>query len=287
MAINSIPSKIKHYLDLIRFTKPIGFSLLFWPCWFALALLPKNPFEYFKWYCIFFLGSFLMRSVGCIVNDLIDINLDKKVKRTSNRPLANGSIKKIEAIILLILLSSFSFIILILFNFKAIIVGLLSIPLIILYPFMKRFTYWPQLFLGIVFNWGVLITAIQFYEKISINFILLYIGCIFWTLAYDTIYAYQDRKDDIKNNIKSTAVLFGNLGKKYVLSFYIIFFIIIGYIGFLNSGSVASIILIFLFIITMIFFLNKWNINSRNSSNNYFRFNNFIGLGCFIYLVLF
>tara|TARA_Y100000590_G_C15738479_1_gene1019402 strand:- start:3110 stop:3568 length:459 start_codon:yes stop_codon:yes gene_type:complete len=152
---------------------------------------------------------------------------------------------------------------------------------------MKRFTYWPQLFLGIVFNWGVLITAIQFYEKISINFILLYIGCIFWTLAYDTIYAYQDRKDDIKNNIKSTAVLFGNLGKKYVLSFYIIFFIIIGYIGFLNSGSVASIILIFLFIITMIFFLNKWNINSRNSSNNYFRFNNFIGLGCFIYLVLF
>ena len=152
---------------------------------------------------------------------------------------------------------------------------------------MKRVTYWPQLVLGIIFYWGVLIVSLLFNGYLSIPLIILYLGCIFWTLGYDTIYAYQDRGDDIKNNIKSTAILFGDKGKKYVLLFYIIFLIILGYIGFKASGSIASIFVLILFLIALGFFLNKWNLGSRSSSNNYFKFNNFFGLLSFIYLIIF
>ena len=287
MQAKSIPSKIKSLLDLIRFNKPIGFTLLVWPCWFALASLPINSLKNLKWYFFFFIGAFLMRSAGCIINDLVDIKIDKNVERTSKRPLVIKSVNIFEAIIFLILLLIFAFIILIQFNYKAILIGLFSIPLIEIYPYMKRFTYWPQLALGIIFNWGILISSMQFNGYLSSTFILLYVGCIFWTLGYDTIYAYQDRKDDIKNNIKSTAVLFRDKGKKCVFSFYIIFLIILGYIGFQNSGSIASVFVIFLFLIAMGLFLSKWNLESISSSNNYFRLNNFFGLFCFIYLIIF
>ncbi len=287
MQAKSIPSKIQSLLDLIRFNKPIGFTLLVWPCWFALASLPINSLKNLKWYFFFFIGAFLMRSAGCIINDLVDIKIDKNVERTSKRPLVIKSVNIFEAIIFLILLLIFAFIILIQFNYKAILIGLFSIPLIVIYPYMKRFTYWPQLALGIIFNWGILISSMQFNGYLSSTFILLYVGCIFWTLGYDTIYAYQDRKDDIKNNIKSTAVLFSDQGKKCVFSFYIIFLIILGYIGFQNSGSIASVFVIFLFLIAMGLFLSKWNLESISSSNNYFRLNNFFGLFCFIYLIIF
>jgi len=287
MSPNFIPNKIKSFLDLIRFDQPIGFVLLMWPCWFALAILPINPLDNIKWYFLFIVGSFLMRSAGCIVNDLVDIKLDEKVKRTSQRPLVIQSINIYEAIIYLAFLLILSLLILMQFNLNAIIIGLCSVPLIIIYPYMKRFTYWPQLILGIVFNWGVLIVSMQFNNYLSISFILLFFGCIFWTLGYDTIYAYQDREDDINNDIKSTAVLFANKGKKYVLLFYIIFLTILGYLGFQASNSIASICILILFLIAMVFFLNKWNIESKSSSNNFFRFNNFFGFLCFIYLIVF
>ena len=287
MPTNSIPSKIKSLLDLIRFDKPIGFALLVWPCWFSLASLPINPLQNLKWYFLFLVGSFLMRGAGCIINDLVDIKLDEKVKRTSQRPLVVKSVKISEAIIFLALLLILSLLVLIQFNLKAIIIGILSIPVIVLYPYMKRVTYWPQLVLGIIFNWGVLIVSMQFNGYLSTSSIILYLGCIFWTLGYDTIYAYQDLKDDINHNIKSTAVLLGDKGKKYVLLFYIIFLIILGFMGFQASGSITSIFALFIFLIAMVFFLNKWNIGSRSSSNNYFKLNNFFGLLCFIYLIIF
>ena len=201
-----ITKKIKYLFDLIRLDKPIGFLLLLWPCWFALANLQQNNLELIKWYIYFFFGAFLMRSAGCIINDLIDINLDKKIERTAERPLTSKKVSILEAIVLLFLFLLLSFCILIQFNFYSIIFALASIPLVLLYPFLKRYTYWPQLGLGLVFSWGVLIVAMQFLGTITLDFILLYVGCIFWTLAYDTIYAYQDVKDDIKYNIKSTAV---------------------------------------------------------------------------------
>ena len=282
-----LTKKITHFFDLIRLNKPIGFMLLMWPCWFALANLEINQVDLLIWYFYFLIGAFLMRSAGCIINDLIDINLDKNIERTSQRPLTSKKLSVFEAFILLLFLFFLSFFILMQFSFNSIIVGIISIPLIVLYPLLKRFTYWPQLGLGIVFSWGILIVSIQFNDSLSFDFILLFIGCVFWTIAYDTIYAYQDLKDDVKNNIKSTAVLFKEHGKKYVFIFYSIFLIFLGLIGYNSSKSFISLIVIIALIFAMGLYLNKWKMNSRENSNYYFRLNNIVGLFCFIYLLIF
>jgi 4-hydroxybenzoate polyprenyltransferase len=279
--------KLKNYLMLVRFNKPIGSLLLMWPCWIALANINYDQINLIKWYLYFLLGAFLMRSAGCIINDLIDINIDKKTERTSRRPLASNRLSLIEAFIMLTILLIPSFLILMQFSLKTILFGLASVPLIIIYPFTKRFTNWPQIFLGIVFNWGVLIVSIEFLGILKTDFILLYIGCVFWTLAYDTIYAYQDRKDDIENKIKSTAVIFDKFGKLYVSLFYSIFFIIVGFLGYKSSSNFLSLIVIFIFMFSVILYLNKWNLDSKSSSNYYFKFNNYIGLFCFLFLITF
>ena len=281
------PIKIKYFINLIRLNKPIGFMLLMWPCWFALAEIVQKKFQLINWYIYFFIGAVLMRSAGCIINDLVDIKIDRKVQRTFNRPLASNKITVLESLILLFFLLIFSLIILLQFTKIAVLCGIFSIPFIIIYPFLKRYTYWPQLGLGIVFSWGVLIVSMQFYEKISLNHLLLYIGCIFWTLAYDTIYAYQDREDDLKNNIKSTAVLFGSKGKTYVQIFYCLFIAFLAYANYLTAQSLLSLVPVFCLILAIVVYLNKWNLNSKMSSNFYFRFNNIIGLLCFIYLLTF
>jgi len=282
-----VPLKIKYFFELIRFSKPVGFMLLMWPSWFALTLVPSNSINLIKWYIFFFIGAFLMRSAGCIINDLIDINIDKNIARTAIRPLTSNKISKNEAIIFLFLLFLLSFVILIQFNLFAILIGISSIPLVVLYPFMKRYTYWPQLILGIVFSWGVIIVSFQFLNNFNLNFIILYFGCIFWTLAYDTIYAYQDREEDIVNNIKSTAVLLGDKGLKYIKIFYLIFFSTIGYLSWKTSHNIYSLAIVIIFLFGMNIILNKLNIKSIKSSNFYFQLNNLIGLCCFIFLLTF
>ena len=252
--------------------------LLMWPCWFALAEIVQKKFLFINWYIYFFIGAVLMRSAGCIINDLVDIKIDRKVQRTFNRPLASNKITVLESFILLFFLLIFSLIILLQFTKIAILCGIFSIPFIIIYPFLKRYTYWPQLGLGLVFSWGVLIVSMQFYEKISLNYLLLYIGCIFWTLAYDTIYAYQDREDDLKNNIKSTAVLFGSKGKTYVQIFYCLFIAFLAYANYLTAQSLLSLVPVFCLILAIVVYLNKWDLNSKMSSNFYFRFNNIIAV---------
>ncbi|PPR45530.1 MAG: 4-hydroxybenzoate octaprenyltransferase [Alphaproteobacteria bacterium MarineAlpha5_Bin8] len=281
-----VPNKILLFFELIRFDKPIGFLLLMWPCWIALAAIEYQS-NFNMLYFYFFVGAFLMRSAGCIINDLIDINIDKNIIRTSNRPLTSKKILVHEALILLFILLLLAFLILLQFNFKTILIGLISLPLIILYPYMKRITYLPQLVLGLVFNWGVFIVSIEIYNKITPDLLLLYIGCVFWTLAYDTIYAYQDIQDDIKNKLKSTAILFGIKGRLFVKLFYLIFLIIIGYLGYKSSDSILSIGIIVSVIFLMIIYLNKWMINSNASSNYFFKLNNYIGLFSFIYLIIF
>jgi len=282
-----VPLKIKYYFELIRFSKPTGFMLLMWPSWFALTLVPSKSINLIKWYIFFFIGSFLMRSAGCIINDLIDINIDKNISRTANRPLTSNKIAKNEAIIFLFLLFLLSFIILLQFNLFSILIGISSIPIIVLYPFMKRYTYWPQLILGIVFSWGVIIVSFQFLNNFNLNFIILYFGCIFWTLAYDTIYAYQDREEDIVNDIKSTAVLLGDRGLKYIKVFYLVFFSTIGYLSWNTSHNIYSLVIVIIFLFVMNIILNKLNIKSIKSTNFYFQLNNLVGLCCFIYLLTF
>ena len=279
--------KFTNYLELIRFKKPIGFLLLMWPCWFGLSLLELEVKILLNWLILFLLGSFFMRSAGCIINDITDREIDKSVKRTQARPLAAKKIKMHEAFLVLIIFLFLSFLILLQFNLYSIIIGILSIPFVIIYPFMKRITNWPQVFLGITFSWGVLIVSAEFNGSLTFQFILLYIACVFWTIGYDTIYAYQDREDDIRQNIKSTAVYFGINGRWFVINCYALVLLIFGYLGWNSSNSVFSLFIIAILGICTYIAIQKWDINSSESSNFYFRQNNIFALMLFIYLLIF
>jgi len=228
-----------------------------------------------------------MRSAGCIINDIIDIKIDRQIRRTANRPLASNDISILSALIFLFVLLLFSFIVLIQFSILSIIIGLLSVPIIILYPLMKRITYWPQIFLGLVFSWGVLIISVELFGKIKLDYCLLYIACIFWTLSYDTIYAYQDRDDDISNNIKSTAVLLGENGKLFVRFCYFCMLSLISYLSWKSSVNPVSLGVIIVILIGINILINKWEPNSAQSSSYYFRQNNFLGGIIFLYLLFF
>ena len=185
---------------------------------------------------------------------------------------------------LLLILLVISLFILLEFNFKSIVLGLLSVPFVILYPFMKRITFFPQLFLGIIFSWGVLIVSMQFNTRITFDFLLLYFVCIFWTLAYDTIYAYQDKADDVLNKIKSTAVYFDKNGKRFVQTCYLIILIILSYFVWNSSNFLLSSIIIATIAICTYIAIQKWDITSPLSSNYYFRQNNIFAIMLFLLL---
>ncbi len=287
MLENLVTKKIYNYLELIRFNKPIGFLLLMWPCWFALAISDLELKLLLFWLLMFFFGSFLMRSAGCIINDLVDRDIDIKVLRTAQRPIASNKVNFFETLILLSIFLFLSLLILLQFNYRSIFIGLLSFPLVCVYPFMKRITFWPQFFLGIIFSWGVLIVNLELYTYIQINYLLLYLGCIFWTLGYDTIYAYQDIEDDIKSGIKSTAVYFDQKGMLFVKFCYSFLLIIVGYLGWNSSNSVLSLIIIAIIGFCTYIALKKWDLNSVESSNFYFRQNNYFAMLLFIYLLIF
>ena len=204
-------SHISIFIELTRLKKPIGFMLLFWPCIWGLSLSYNFSSDlnlYFFYSFLFFLGSVLMRSAGCIVNDIVDKDFDKNVERTKNRPLASESISVKLALIYAGLLCFLAFLVLINFNFKTILLAIASMPLAFSYPLMKRFTYWPQLFLGITFNYGIILGWTSINSDISLAIIVFYIGAIFWTLGYDTIYGFQDIVDDEVIGLKSTSIKF-------------------------------------------------------------------------------
>ena len=178
--------KFKIFIQLTRLNKPIGFLLLFWPCVWGLTLAYYYDGEtilYLKYIILFFLGSVLMRSAGCIFNDIVDRDFDKKVQRTKERPIASGKISIIGAFIYIVLLCSISLLILLQFNLLTITLGISSMILAFAYPFMKRITYWPQLFLGLTFNWGIIMGWTSISNSISIEPIILYLAAIFWTLG--------------------------------------------------------------------------------------------------------
>ena len=279
--------KITSYLDLIRLYKPIGFLLLMWPCWFSLSLIKLEINLLLSWLIIFLIGSFFMRSAGCIINDMVDKEIDKNVYRTASRPLASGNISLTEASILLFILLFLSLLILLQFKFFTMIIGLLSIPFVILYPFAKRFTHFPQIILGLIFSWGILIVAYEFNQKINLNHIVLYVACVFWTIGYDTIYAYQDKEDDIKNSIKSTAVFFDQNGKFFVFICYFIVISAFGYLGWSSSKSIFSLIIMAIIGFCTYIAIRKWDIDSVKSSAFYFRQNNIFAIMLFVYLSIF
>ncbi len=281
---------IKLIIELTRLNKPIGFMLLFWPCLWGLVLsynfnLSFNLFIFYG--LLFFSGSVLMRSAGCIVNDISDKNFDKLVERTKNRPIASGLISIRLAIIYATILCAIAFVVLINFNKFTILMALISMPLAFSYPLMKRFTYWPQLFLGITFNYGLVLAWISIKNDISIIPIMLYLGAIFWTLGYDTIYGYQDIKDDEIIGVKSTSIKFKNNPKKFVLICYLTFIAALILIGVLMKFNLFY----FLFLIIPFFqliFSQIYKLNVKDPLNclDKFKSNNFLGLIIFINLLI-
>jgi len=280
----------KLIIELTRLNKPIGFMLLFWPCLWGLTLsynfdLTLNVFIFYV--LLFFLGSVLMRSAGCIVNDISDKNFDKLVERTKNRPVASGKISIRLAIIYAAVLCVIAFLVLINFNKFTILMALISMPLAFIYPLMKRFTYWPQLFLGITFNYGLVLAWISIKNDISLIPIIFYLGAIFWTLGYDTIYGYQDIKDDEIIGVKSTSIKFKNNPKKFILICYLIFIASLILIGVLMKFNLFYFLFLIIPIFQLIFFqIYKLNVNEPMSCLTKFKSNNFIGLIIFVNLLI-
>ena len=283
-------NQVKLFIDLTRLKKPIGFMLLFWPCAWGLTLaydFSTNTYNYFFYLILFFLGSVLMRSAGCIVNDILDREFDAKVFRTKNRPIASGKISTKLAAIYAMILCFLALLVLLNFNYLTIILALGSMPLAFSYPLMKRFTYWPQLFLGITFNYGLILGWTAIKGNIDIVPILFYLGAIFWTLGYDTIYGYQDIKDDEIIGLKSTSIKFKGNPKKFLFICYsclYILFLIGGYhINFHYSYYIMSIIpFTHLFIYQMKIFDN----NNPKTCLAAFKSNNALGLIIFLNILI-
>jgi 4-hydroxybenzoate polyprenyltransferase len=279
---------LKIFIELTRLNKPIGFMLLFWPCsWgLAYAYAVNQNIELFIYYLIlFFFGSVLMRSAGCIFNDIVDKDFDKRVKRTKKRPIADGKISVKRSLIYVLLLCIFAFFILVQFNFLTILLGLTSMILAFMYPFMKRITYWPQFFLGITFNWGVVMAWAAINNSISQDILLLYCSAIFWTLGYDTIYGAQDMSDDEIIGLKSTSIKFKNNMRLFVSFSYLITIMIILYLFRYSIGQNIFSLFLLTFILSLLHQLKKFKNNQIKNYLNIFKINNFSGF--FLFLSIF
>ena len=276
---------LKIFIDLTRLNKPIGFMLLFWPCSWGLAYaynFNQNLNTFLYYLLLFFLGSILMRSAGCIVNDIVDKDLDREVQRTKGRPIAAGKISIKKSFSYVVSLCALAFLILIQFNLLTIILGLGSMILAFSYPFMKRITYWPQLFLGLTFNWGIIMAWAAVNNNISYEIIALYISAIFWTLGYDTIYGVQDMVDDEIIGVKSTSIKFKKNIKFFVSTSYLLTSLILIYLFQNMLGLNIFTILLIFFILSLIYQVKKFNKNKAEDCLNAFKFNNISGLLLFL-----
>ena len=272
---------LKIFIELTRLNKPIGYMLLFWPCTWGLAYAYHfnqniNLFIYYVF--LFFSGSVLMRSAGCIFNDIVDKDFDKKVERTKSRPIASGKISVKRSLIYVLFLCVLAFLILIQFNLLTIILGLGSMFFAFSYPFMKRITYWPQLFLGVTFNWGLIMAWVSITNIVNYEIFILYLSAIFWTLGYDTIYGAQDMSDDEMIGLKSTAIKFKKNIKFFIFFSYLISILLMIYFFKNYIGINVFTFLLLLFVATLIFQVIKFDKSNANSYLKIFKMNNYSGL---------
>jgi len=286
---NAFLNKIQPFVQLARYDKPIGFMLLFWPCIWSLLLYSLHVGELvpISFFILFFIGSIIMRGAGCTWNDFLDKDYDKSVKRTKDRPLASSKIKITAAIFFLIIQLFVGLLILIQFNKLTIIFGCLSLIPVFIYPFMKRITWWPQAFLGITFNWGALLGWMSVSNNFSSVYpLFLYIACIFWTIGYDTIYAHQDKDDDLLLNLKSSAIKLGENTKYAMLIFYSIFFIIFAVILLNLSNSLIIHIAILSLLVHLVSQIIYLDIDNSERCLKIFKSNNLLGIQISFFLIL-
>ena len=238
------PAAVRPYLRLARLDRPIGSWLLLLPCWWSAGLagmhaghLPSG------WHVLlFFIGAFAMRGAGCTWNDLVDRELDARVERTRSRPIPSGQVTVTQAAAFLLLQALVGLSVLLQFNGFTVLCGLASLAVVAIYPFMKRITYWPQIVLGLAFSWGALMGWPAAFARLDWPPLVLYLGSICWVIAYDTIYAHQDREDDLLIGIKSTALLFQHNTRPMLASFYAASVLLIGTAGLMAGGGAVFVI---------------------------------------------
>jgi 4-hydroxybenzoate polyprenyl transferase len=283
-------NQLNLFIELIRLKKPIGFMLLFWPCAWGLTIafdFTNNLNTYFFYLFLFLSGSILMRSAGCIINDITDKKFDKKVERTKNRPIASGKISIKLALTYAALLCALAFLVLINFNSLVIILAIGSMPLAFTYPLMKRYTYWSQLFLGITFNYGLILAWLSVNNQFIYVPIIFYIGAIFWTLGYDTIYGFQDIKDDEIIGLKSTSIKFKKNPINFLIICYTTLIIILISLGFIMNFNYLYFLFLSLPILHLIFFqIKKLNIEEPENCLKIFKSNNLLGFLIFTNILI-
>ena len=283
-------NQLNLFVELTRLRKPIGYMLLFWPCIWGLTLIydfSQNKDIYFFYLILFFLGSVFMRSAGCIVNDVLDRKFDKQVARTKDRPIASGKISVKISLFYAAILCLLAFLVLINFNLLTILLALASMPLAFTYPLMKRYTYWPQLFLGVTFNYGLILAWTSISANLNLIPLIFYTGAIFWTLGYDTIYGYQDIKDDEIIGLKSTSIKFKRSAKIFLIICYsiLLFSLIVG--GYLMDFSLYYFLFLLIpFTQLFLYQIKTFDINNPSICLKVFKSNNFFGLLVFMNILI-
>ena len=283
-------NQLNLFIDLTRLKRPIGYMLLFWPCAWGLTIaydFSRDIKIYVIYLILFFLGAVLMRSAGCIVNDIIDKDFDKEVQRTKDRPIASGKISVKLGVIYTIILCLLALMVLLNFNNLTILLALASMPFAFTYPLMKRYTYWPQLFLGVTFNYGLILGWTSINNEINLIPLIFYFGAIFWTLGYDTIYGFQDIKDDEIIGLKSTSIKFRSKPNLFLNICYLILFFSLITVGYLMEYNIFYfLILIIIFFQLFYFQLKRLKIDSQTSCLQIFKSNNILGLIVFVNLIV-
>jgi 4-hydroxybenzoate polyprenyltransferase len=282
------PESARPYLRLARADRPIGTWLLLFPCWWSLALAGLtigHPYPSPVAMALFAIGAFVMRGAGCAYNDWVDREFDARVARTASRPIPSGQVTPEAALIFAVALSLIGLAVLLQFNWFTVLLGMGSLAVVAVYPFMKRYTYWPQLVLGLAFNWGALVGWSAVKGSIAAPALLLYAGAVLWTIGYDTIYAHQDREDDAMLGLKSTALRFGDETTTWVGGFYAGAIVL-----WTLAGIMAGTHLVFYFGIALVSLQLAWQVSTLDTSNaanclRRFRSNRDVGLGVLLAIV--
>lgn len=282
------PLSWRPYLRLARVDRPIGTWLLLFPCWWSLALAEVSllkPYPNIKSLILFAVGALVMRGAGCAYNDYVDRDIDARVARTASRPIPSGQVTPREALAFVAVLSLIGLSVLMQFNSTTIVLGVASLSLVAVYPFTKRLTYWPQLVLGLAFNWGALLGWISAKGGLTAAPVLLYLGSVAWTIGYDTIYAHQDKEDDLQLGLKSTALRFGESTASWVGSFYGI-----ALVAWTIAGFLAGAHLVFFCALALAGLQLAWQVTTLDIADSAnclrrFRSNRDVGAAIFLGLV--
>jgi 4-hydroxybenzoate polyprenyltransferase len=280
---------LRPYLRLARLDRPIGVWLLVFPCWWGAsiaALAERRHFPDLWLFALFLTGAIVMRGSGCAYNDYVDRDIDAKVARTATRPIPSGDVSPTQALAFSVFLALVGFVVLIQFNWNTILLGIASLALVAIYPFMKRMTYWPQLVLGLAFNWGALVGWCAVKGSLALPAVLLYLGSVCWTIGYDTIYAHQDREDDRELGLKSTALRFGDRTQTWVGAFYAAAVVL-----WLAAGFMAGAHLVFVLAVVLVSLQLSWQVTTLDIADprnclRRFRSNRDVGVALLLGLVV-